>query len=97
MLHELSKVMHMSDNTLVKQYIIYYQTFMKKDTWVTIMHRLAEDYQMNLSQDPAKFHRNCKTVDRPNYVEQWTMNVTDFENIWIYKIFIQNGAMFIRI
>ena len=43
------------------------------------MHKLADDYQMNLSQDPAKIHPNCKTVVRTNYIKQWEANMFKFK------------------
>ena len=43
------------------------------------MHKLADDYQMNLSQYPAKFHHQCKIVVRTNYIEQWETNVADLD------------------
>ena len=43
------------------------------------MHKLADDSQMNLSQDPAKFHHNCKIVVRTNYIKQREANMADLD------------------
>ena len=66
----MNRVMHMNESSLVKQ--VYHELRSLHDqgfnTWVTRMHKLADDYQMNLSQDQAKFHHNCKIVVRTNYI-----------------------------
>ena len=71
----------MNKGSLVKQ--VYHELRSLHDqgfnTWVTRMHKLADDYQMNLSQDPAKFHHNCKIVVRTNYIKQWEANMADLD------------------
>ena len=66
----MNRVMHMNESSLIKQ--VYHELRSLHDqgfnTWVTRMHKLADDYQMNLSQDQAKFHHNCKIVVRTNYI-----------------------------
>ena len=56
-----------------------WEAYMIKDLTprITKMHKLADDYQMNLSQDPAKFH--CKIVVRTNYIKQWEANMADLD------------------
>ena len=64
----MNRVMHTNGGSLVQQ--VYHELRSLHDqgfnTWVTRMHKLADDYQKNLSQDPAKFHPNCKIVVRTN-------------------------------
>ena len=75
----INKLMRMNEGSLVKQ--VYHELRSLHDqgfnTWVTRMHKLADDYQMNLNQDPAKFHHNCKIVVRTNYIKQWEANMAD--------------------
>ena len=77
----MNRVMHMNEGSLVKQ--VYHELRSLHDqgfnTWVTRMHKLADDCQMNLSPDPAKFHHNCKIVVRTNYIKQWEANMTDLD------------------
>ena len=77
----MNRVMHMNKGSLVKQ--VYHELRSLHDqgfnTWVTRMHKLADDYQMNPSQDPAKFHHNCKIVVRTNYIKQSEANVADLD------------------
>ena len=47
------------------------------------MHKLAEDYKMNPSQGPTKFHRDCKTVVR---TKQWRMTMADFDSHTILRM-----------
>ena len=72
--------MHMNDGSRLKQ--LYHDLKSLHDqgfnTWVNSMHKLADDYQMNLSQDPAKFHHNCRIVVRTNYINSLGPN----EAIW---------------
>ena len=72
-------VMHMNEGSLVKQ--VYHELRSSHDpgfnTWITRMHELADDYQMNLSHEPAKFHHNCKIVVRTNYIKQRETNMAD--------------------
>ena len=51
------------------------------------MHKLADDYQMNLSQDPAKFHPNCKIVVRTNYIKQCETNMTALDRNPILRMY----------
>ena len=62
--------MHMNEGSLVKSL---------HDQGVTSMHKSTDDSQMNLSQDPDKFHHNCKIVIRTNYIKQWEMNMAGFD------------------
>ena len=85
----MNRVMHMNEGSLVKQ--VYHELRSLHDqgfnTWVTRMHKLADDYQMNLSQDPAKFHHNCKIVVRTNYIKQWEANMADLDRNPILRTF----------
>ena len=65
----MNSVMHMSDSTLVIQVYHEFKSLYEQG----FMHKLANDCQLNLSQDPARFHRNCKTLVRKNNV-----NMTNF-------------------
>ena len=80
-------VMHLNEGSLVKQ--VYHELRSLQvqgfDTWVTRMHKLADDYQMNLSQDPAKFHHNCIIVARTNYIKQWEANMVDMDRNPIFR------------
>ena len=69
----MNRMMYTNEGSLVKQ--VYHELRSLHDqwfnTWITKMHKLADDYQMNLSQDPAKFHHNWKTVVRTNHIKTW--------------------------
>ena len=69
----MNKVMNMNDGSLVKQVYHELKSLYKEgfDTWIATMHKLADDYEMNLSQDPAKFHHNCKSFVRKYHVQKW--------------------------
>ena len=77
----MNRVMHMNEGSLVKQ--VYHKLRSLHDqgfnTWVTKMHKPADDYQMNPSQDPAKFHHNCKIVVRTNNIKQWEANMANLD------------------
>ena len=64
----------MNGTSLVKQVYdglndLSEQTF---NTWVTSLHNLADEYQIDLSLEPDDFHRICKSSVRTKYIEQWS-------------------------
>ena len=73
-------VMHMAEGSLFKR--VYHEQRSVHDQITPglleyIIHKLANDCRMNLSQDPAKFYHNCYIVVRTNYMKHWETNMTD--------------------
>ena len=60
------------------------------------MPELADEYQMNLTQDPVKLHNNCKVVVKTKYTKHWTL-IPQFKKVQIYKIVIENWTMKVHI
>ena len=88
-IHYVNKVMHINEDSLVKQ--VYHGSESLHDqgfnTWASRMHSLADDIQINLGLDPAKFHHNCKIVLRTNYIKKWEIIMNDFDRNPILKTY----------
>ena len=57
------------------------------NTWVTSLHNLADEYQIDLGLEPKDFHRKCKSSVRIKYIEQWSSCMMQFDRFPLLRTY----------
>ena len=85
----VNRMIHMNGTSLVKQVYDERNDLREQgfNTWVTSLHNLADEYQIDLSLEPDDFHRICKSSVRTKYIEQWSSCMMQFDRFPLLRTY----------
>ena len=85
----VNRIIHMNGTSLVKQVYDELNDLSEQgfNNWVTSLHNLADEYQIDLSLEPDDFHRICKSSVRTKYIEQWSSCMMQFDRFPLLRTY----------
>ena len=85
----VNRIIHMNGTSLVKQVYDELNNLREQgfNTWVTSLHNLADEYQIDLSLEPDDFHRIWKSSVRTKYIEQWSSCMMQFDRFPLLRTY----------
>ena len=85
----VNTIIHMNGTSLVKQVYDELNDLSEQgfNTWITSLHNLADEYQIDLSLKPNDFHRICKSSVRTKYIELWSSCMMQFDRFPLLRTY----------